>query len=69
MKTINEDSKHSMKLARELLAILVCPRCKGEIEPTNDESYLVCRACRLKYPVVDGIPLMLTEEAEKYGEE
>jgi uncharacterized protein len=69
MKTFNEDSKHSMKLARELLAILACPRCKGEIEPMSDGSSLVCRACRLKYPVVDGIPLMLIEEAEKYNEE
>ncbi len=60
---------HAMKISQDLLALLVCPRCKGEIEPTNDGSYLVCRACRLKYPVVDGIPLMLIEEAEEYGEE
>ena len=51
------------KLSRDLLALLACPRCKGEIRPTDDETYLVCRACRLKYPVVDGIPLMLVEEA------
>jgi uncharacterized protein YbaR (Trm112 family) len=58
-----------MKLPQDLLALLACPRCKGEITPMDDGSCLVCRACRLKYPVVDGIPLMLIEEAEKYGEE
>lgn len=68
MKTINEDSKQSMKLAPELLAILACPRCKGEIRPVDDEPFLVCWACRLKYPVIDGIPLMLVEEAGKLDE-
>ena len=68
MRTITEDMNHSMKLTQELLTMLVCPRCKGEIRPMDQDRYLVCRVCCLKYPVIDGIPLMLTEEAEKIGE-
>jgi hypothetical protein len=57
-----------MTLAKELLTIIVCPRCKGDIQPADDGNHLVCRACRLKYPVIDGIPLMLIEEAEPLDE-
>jgi len=58
-----------MKLSPELLALLVCPRCKGEIEPAPQGEFLLCPACRLNYPVVDGIPVMLVEEArELHGE-
>jgi uncharacterized protein YbaR (Trm112 family) len=51
----------------ELLRILVCPKCKGELEVHRDEEgveqSLDCPACRLAYPVEDGIPVMLVEEA------
>jgi uncharacterized protein YbaR (Trm112 family) len=50
-------------LSPQLLAILVCPRCKGELEYLEAESSLVCRACALRYPVRDDIPIMLTDEA------
>lgn len=46
-----------------LLEILVCPLCKGKLVSRNTE--LVCRADRLAYPVQDGIPVMLEEEARK----
>jgi uncharacterized protein YbaR (Trm112 family) len=46
-----------------LLEILVCPLCKGKLVLRADE--LVCRADRLAYPVKDGIPVMLEEEARK----
>ena len=52
-----------MKLSEQLLAILVCPKCKGELEHRPDEESLVCHACRLVYPVRDGIPIMLIDEA------
>lgn len=52
-----------MTLSPQLLAILVCPKCKGELEYRPDESYLVCHACRLRYPVRDDIPIMLADEA------
>ena len=58
-----------MALSKELLAILACPQCKGELTLLPDESGLLCPACRLKYPVREGIPVMLIAEAEKIGEE
>ncbi|MBI1921515.1 MAG: Trm112 family protein [Geobacter sp.] len=57
-----------MALSKELLDILACPKCKGDIELLADESGLVCRACSLQYPIREGIPVMLLDEAEKVGE-
>ena len=48
-----------------LLEILVCPLCKGKLFYRKQEAELVCRADRLGYPVKDGIPVMLEEEARK----
>lgn len=50
-----------------LLEILVCPVCKGPLEQRRAPSELVCRACRLGYPVVDDIPVMLEDEARQIG--
>jgi hypothetical protein len=50
-------------LDEELLEILVCPRCKGELEHRADPEELVCHACQLVYEVRDGIPVMLIDEA------
>ncbi|MEO8295281.1 MAG: Trm112 family protein [Gemmatimonadota bacterium] len=47
----------------ELLEILVCPKCRGELEYHREPESLVCHACRLVYPVEDGIPIMLIDEA------
>jgi hypothetical protein len=52
-----------MTLSPRLLAILVCPKCKGALEYHDAEPSLVCRACRLRYPVRDDIPIMLLDEA------
>lgn len=56
-----------MGLAKELLAIMVCPKCKGKIYVSDGEAGLVCDACRLLYPIVDDIPVMLVEEAKTLG--
>ena len=56
-----------MALSQELLAILVCPACRGEVRLLEDGSGLVCPVCRLRYEVRDGIPVMLVDEAEKLG--
>ncbi|MCA1905366.1 MAG: Trm112 family protein [Desulfarculus sp.] len=53
-----------MALAPELLKILACPQCKGPVEPTPDQGWLLCRVCKLKYEVRDDIPVMLVEEAQ-----
>jgi uncharacterized protein YbaR (Trm112 family) len=50
-------------LDKQLLEILVCPKCKGELEYRADKNELVCNACRLRYEVRDDIPIMLIDEA------
>ncbi|MEO5568867.1 MAG: Trm112 family protein [Gemmatimonadaceae bacterium] len=52
-----------MTLPPELLTILVCPKCKGDLEFKAEEPSLVCAACKVRYPVRDGIPIMLIAEA------
>jgi uncharacterized protein YbaR (Trm112 family) len=51
---------------QELLAILVCPKCKGDLDYRPAESVLVCNACRLRYPIRDDIPIMLIDEATRF---
>jgi len=54
-----------MSLKPELLEILACPQCKGSLEyQERPEEALICRECRLAYPVDDGIPIMLIDEAK-----
>jgi uncharacterized protein len=56
-----------MSIAPDLLAILVCPKCKGELEHrTTPAEALVCHACRLVYAVEDDIPIMLIDEATPF---
>ncbi|MHB8741728.1 MAG: Trm112 family protein [Sulfuricaulis sp.] len=48
---------------KKLLDILVCPVCKGPLIYDRKKSELICKADRLAYPVRDGIPVMLEDEA------
>ena len=52
-------------LSKELLDILVCPACKGDLDYDKVKATLTCQACRLRYAIEDDIPIMLVEEAEK----
>ena len=52
-----------MSLDPKILEIIACPKCKGRLEIKPDESALLCRACRLAYPVVDEIPNLIKDEA------
>jgi uncharacterized protein YbaR (Trm112 family) len=54
-----------MAIDKELLDILACPKCKGDIKLTEEKDGLICEACKLKYPIKDDIPVMLIDEAEK----
>ena len=58
-----------MAISRELLEILACPQCKGEVTLTvgkdGQEEGLVCRACKLLYAIKDDIPIMLIDEAQR----
>jgi uncharacterized protein YbaR (Trm112 family) len=53
-------------LDEKLLAILACPKCKGDLEYTGDE--LRCHACKLAYPVEDDMPIMVIEKARPLEE-
>jgi uncharacterized protein YbaR (Trm112 family) len=52
-----------MALNKELLEILVCPQCKGEIYLNDGKNGLICESCRLIYEIKDDIPVMLVDEA------
>jgi uncharacterized protein YbaR (Trm112 family) len=57
-----------MAIDKELLEILACPKCKGDLrlieKPTaQGEDGLICEKCKLLYPIRDGIPVMLINEA------
>ncbi|MGH7835447.1 MAG: Trm112 family protein [Candidatus Binatia bacterium] len=54
-----------MAISKELLDILACPKCKGDIKLNSAGDGLVCEACRVMYPVKDDIPIMLIDEAIK----
>ncbi len=49
---------------KKLLDILACPACKGEIEYDEQNEKLICQECGRRYPIRDGIPVMLIDEAE-----
>jgi uncharacterized protein YbaR (Trm112 family) len=54
-----------MALDERILQILVCPKCKGDLEYDREKSRLICLSCKLAYPVKDDIPVMLEQEAER----
>lgn len=55
-----------MALDQRLLEILACPNCRGDVEYLETEQTIRCLGeCGYRYPVTDGIPVMLVDEAEK----
>ncbi len=56
-----------MALSQDLLNILACPKCKGDLRLTDSQDGLICDACKLRYPIKDDIPIMLIDEAETIG--
>ena len=57
-----------MTVSQALLDILACPVCKTPVKLTGDQKGLRCDNCRRVYPVRDGIPVMLIDEARIEGE-
>jgi hypothetical protein len=49
----------------KLIDILACPSCRGDVEYHEKEERILCLECGLRYPVRDGIPIMLIDEAEE----
>jgi uncharacterized protein YbaR (Trm112 family) len=53
-----------MGISKELLDILCCPKCKGDLTLNGEGDGLICPACKLLYPIKDDIPVMLIDEAK-----
>jgi hypothetical protein len=49
----------------KLIDILACPSCRGDVEYHEKKERILCLECGLRYPVRDGIPIMLIDEAEE----
>jgi D-glycero-D-manno-heptose 1,7-bisphosphate phosphatase len=60
--------RKEMAIKKELLEILACPKCKGAIVLAKKGTGLVCKSCKLVYPIKDDIPVMLIDEALPYKE-
>ncbi|MBI5970729.1 MAG: Trm112 family protein [Deltaproteobacteria bacterium] len=52
-----------MIIDKELLEILACPKCKGGVRLNEKKDGLACDKCRIVYPIKEGIPVMLVDEA------
>lgn len=52
-----------MPIAKDLLKILACPKCKGNLK--ENKKFLVCNNCMLAYPVLEDVPDMLIDDAWK----
>jgi hypothetical protein len=57
-----------MAISKDLLDILACPKCKGDIYLTDSGDGLICDNCNLLYEIRDDIPIMLIEEAKPLSE-
>jgi len=54
-------------LDKQLLDVLACPKCKGDLKYDRKAGKLICQKCRLKFPILKGdVPDMLIEDAEKF---
>lgn len=56
-----------MQLDEQLLEILICPDCHADVEYKDRRKVIICTGCGLQYPVRDGIPVMLVDEAKPSG--
>ena len=56
-----------MTIDQDLLDILACPKCKGDLELQEEKNGLICYNCSLLYPIKDDIPIMIIEEAIPVG--
>ncbi len=54
----------AMAISQELLDILACPKCKGDIYQNSSKDGLICDNCKLLYEIRDDIPIMLIDEAK-----
>lgn len=55
-----------MAIDRELLEIIVCPKCKGDLIYDENRDILICKTCSVYYPIREDIPILLIEEAQSF---
>ncbi len=58
-----------MQIDKNLLDILACPVCKGDLLYTKKQDWLMCEKCMLLYEIKDDIPIMLSDEAKKINKD
>jgi uncharacterized protein YbaR (Trm112 family) len=58
------NKENIMAISKELLEILACPKCKGNIHLNDTQDGLICDHCKLLYEIKDDIPIMLIDEAK-----
>lgn len=63
-KNIKNATGGKKLIDKELLEILACPACRGEIKHDQEKEKLICQKCGRRYPIREGIPVMLIDEAE-----
>jgi uncharacterized protein YbaR (Trm112 family) len=54
-------------IRQDLLDILACPRCKEKVVLSEDEAWLICESCSVRYPIEDDIPIMLVDRSEPFN--
>ena len=62
--TVSTKGGQIMAISQELLDILACPKCKGDIYLNDTKDGLICDKCKLLYEIKDDIPIMLIDEAK-----
>jgi len=62
-RLFSAEESDRMAVSKELLDILACPKCRGELHLNEKGDGLICEACRLLYEIRDDIPIMLIDEA------
>jgi uncharacterized protein len=55
-------------ISQDLLNLLVCPKCKVPVTVSSTQTELICKGCNRAYPIRDGIPIMLIDEARPLSE-
>ena len=63
-RMLSEIKENPMAISKELLEILACPKCKGNIYLDDSQNGLICDHCKLLYEIKDDIPIMLIDEAK-----
>ncbi len=65
---MSKDTKNNQNVDPKLLEILICPVTKSELEYDSKNNELISKQAGLAYPIRDGIPIMLEEEARKISD-